>query len=651
MTKQGSIDWQDSIAERAGTTRAAVEAALAKYGIRPQATLPRRRALAVRSVAFEGVKHGKEPTERFEFRWEGLGPGLWALLTDGNSKGKSSVLAVTRAVLQGRFPGSIKPDVWAWIDRVAATFSIDGVEFSVSVTKPVGTTRGRDASATVVRGQGAGRAILYDGPADAGLEGALSDIFLEELGFAKFQAFRADSGNASEHGWPVMSSALFISGPGVAIFGDHTEDGLPIRLIQLFIGLPWISTYTVASTALKRLEAERRKGEDADRRRADHVAGRISALESVLQAHRDELGRLPDRAGMRAQLTALDARLAAAQADVTEARRVAEFRKAAATEARSAHTEARRMLQQARDEQAAGYMFRRLRPVCCPACEARFEVGRFEATGAEVCGLCGTADPPETSPGDTEPSLGAAVSDAKDAMEAAVAASRRAEDALHEAEAARDRVLAELEALQSRLAADDGTERLRHDIAGIEARLDELRISVPLAPAAQEREEADILSAAVEVTKDMFEGLQREVLADVSRSLLRLSADFGVRNLEGMSLLANGQLRIRQGGTDLSFTKLTPGEMVRVRVAAALATLEVAGEKGFGRHPGLLVLDSPGAQEMSADDFSALIGSVASAVGRFRDLQVIVGAVSRPELEARVPPGRRRQVRATAELF
>ncbi|MPR06192.1 hypothetical protein [Microvirga tunisiensis] len=649
MTTQGLTDWQDSIAASAGAPRATVEGTLAKYGIQAQATLPRRRALAIRSVRFEGVKHGNEPTDRFAFEWDGLGPGLWALLTDGNSKGKSSVLAVTRAVLQGRFPGGIKQDVWAWIDRVDATFAIDGVEFAVRLIKPAGTTRARDAHAAVIRGQGA---VLYEGPADEGLERTLSDIFLEELGFAKFQAYRSDTGRASEHGWPAMSSALFISGPGVAIFGDYTEDGLPIRLIQLFVGLPWISTYTAASTALKRLEAEQRKDEDADRRQADHATQRIIALENELQAHREALKRLPDRRGMRAELKALDARLAAAQAEVTDARHDAELRKAAAAEARSVHAETRRQLQQERDEQAAGYVFRRLRPVCCPACEARFEVGRFEAAPAEICGLCGTADLPEEAPRDGEAFLAAAVSDAKDSLDAATAAAFRASESLRDAESARDGVLRELEDVQSRLAYDDGAEQIHRDIAGVEARIDELRKSIrPEIHTSRDQEEVDILEATVKATKHMFERLQQEVLADVSRSLTRLSTDFGVRNLESMNLLANGQLRIRQGGTDLSFTKLTPGEMVRVRVAAALATLEVAGERGYGRHPGLLVLDSPGAQEMSADDFSALIGSVASAVGRFGNLQVIVGAVSRPELEERVPLDRRRQVRDDKELF
>ena len=77
----------------------------------------------------------------------------------------------------------------------------------------------------------------------------MSGLFLEELGFAKFQAFDAQRGEPTEYGWPAMSSAMFIEGPGQAIFGEQTVDALPLRLLQLFIGIPWISTYTAASAA------------------------------------------------------------------------------------------------------------------------------------------------------------------------------------------------------------------------------------------------------------------------------------------------------------------------------------------------------------------------------------------------------------------
>jgi hypothetical protein len=151
-----------------------------------------------------------------------------------------------------------------------------------------------------------------------------------------------------------------------------------------------------------------------------------------------------------------------------------------------------------------------------------------------------------------------------------------------------------------------------------------------------------VLSATEAITKQLISGLQHEVLADLSASMMRYAKEFGVENLAGLTLKGNGVLKIDQGGTSTTFTKLAPGERLRMRIAAALAVIDVARHQGYGRHPGLLVLDSPGAQEMSDDDFGVLLGCVQEAVQKTEGIQILVGAVTRPELERQVPPNRRR---------
>ena len=237
-------------------------------------------------------------------------------------------------------------------------------------------------------------------------------------------------------------------------------------------------------------------------------------------------------------------------------------------------------------------------------------------------------------------------------MSRAEARLKKARETLWAAESERDRLLGESEFLQSLLAKEDRGDALQASIAASEARVDELLKMMPRhTPEASGGGDAAFAAAVADVTKAMFLDLQADILGEVGEALRRLSVEFGVRNIESMSLSGGGHLKVRQGGADLSFTKLTAGEKVRVRVAAALAAIEVAERRGFGRHPGLLVLDSPGAQEMSREDFSALIGSVAQVAQQSPHVQVIVGAVWRPELEERVPVERRRQARGFEELF
>ncbi len=96
-------------------------------------------------------------------------------------------------------------------------------------------------------------------------------------------------------------------------------------------------------------------------------------------------------------------------------------------------------------------------------------------------------------------------------------------------------------------------------------------------------------------------------------------------------------MRIVQGKAPTSFGRLSAGENLRVRIAAALAVIEVARQRMYGRHPGLLVLDSPGAQEMAPADFAALLSRVHEAIQSVGDIQIIVGCPCGPDAPRRCP--------------
>lgn len=48
------------------------------------------------------------------------------------------------------------------------------------------------------------------------------------------------------------------------------------------------------------------------------------------------------------------------------------------------------------------------------------------------------------------------------------------------------------------------------------------------------------------------------------------------------------------------------GERLRVKLAFFLAIMRLSREEGGGRHPGFLIIDQPGSNEMVVADFNAL---------------------------------------------
>lgn len=646
-------DWLGAIAASAGVEPMAAKAALDRHGVEPQPTLPRPRTLGIREITLRGIKEGTTADGSFSFEWKDLGPGLWAVLSDRNLRGKSTILNVLRSAIRGDFPGRIKPDIWRWLAVAEVRFGIDGLLFRTLVEKTPGEEDPRKVRARLSRFQGERWIDLYDGPPGDRLQAQTEAVFMEELSFAKFHAFNATHEIIHPHGWPAMSAALFVSEPGVAIFGDQTVDALPLRLLQLFMGLPWISTYTMAQAAAKQVEAAAIRPRDATAG-LERLKARALQVEADLVEARRKQATYPDRASLRSQLLADDAALVRLTAERAAAQGDSDKKRAEHAAALAVVVTLKQDLQQARDELAAGMVFRRLRPVCCPACEASIGSERYQARDMMTCALCGTE---ETGWEDQEEQdrigdLAANTVDAEAVAARLGAEATAAERRIRHIEAMIGRASASIEKLQSTLD-KPGAEDADRTVAILEARLDELRelIAAEAATSAS-AEDADlaVLKAAEAITKRIFEGRQADILRDLSSAILRYSQEFGIQNLAGMELRAN-ILEVRQGGSTLTFSKLSPGEKLRVRIAAALAMVQVAQVRGYGRHPGLLVLDSPGSQEMTEGDFAALLASVQRTVSEVQGFQIIVGAVARPELGDVVPSQQRRHAEGDSFLF
>lgn len=90
-------DWLNAISEAAGASRSSVEEVLLRHGVRAQSTLPRAKKVSFRSISFEGAKVGSKSDGPFRFTWGDLGPGIWAVMSDKNSRGKSSIMNMLMA--------------------------------------------------------------------------------------------------------------------------------------------------------------------------------------------------------------------------------------------------------------------------------------------------------------------------------------------------------------------------------------------------------------------------------------------------------------------------------------------------------------------------------------------------------------------------
>ena len=663
MTEQPAIssvtaaEWRAQIAEKAKAPPEEVDRILTNHGIEVQSIIPRRRTISLSSIQMIGTKSGvmkdgiEVPGSKFDFQWNDLGPGIWVIASDSNNSGKSSVLNAFKAAIKGKFPGAIKDDIWSWLSELCVEFKLDGVLHRVVVTKASGSKSTNAEGAFHARldrnERGSWNAVNVADDGDA-FENVMSDFFMQELGFEKFQAYQQATDSKNAHGWPAMGSALFITGAAPALFGEVLTDSLALRLLQLFIGLPWVSTYTTLQTNLKQIQAENGRISDASKRARASILAELEELTKQREILQAEKADLPDRVKIRRDQRETDLKLASAMEKRSRLRKQAIDLDEEFAAASSDYDLSRNMARQLEDEFAAGHVFRRLRPTTCPSCDEAVHVGEHDPG---TCPLCGVKERVESD--ETPARIEAIRTDERRAKEA--------RDKLGKERASIQRALEDVEAsisdLESRLTASENalqdsrkSAELDEKVANLAGGIDALTRALPPESQVESSDDARILSVAAKVTEGCFHDLQVLILSHFSGELMRIASLVGVENLQSVDVRAN-RIDIFQGGTATTFGKLNPGERLRFRIAAALAAVETAKWSGAGRHPGLLILNSPAAHEMATDDFVGVLGGLQALLDEQPDVQVIVGALMRPQISRAVPDKRLKYAEGDSKLF
>ena len=121
------------------------------------------------------------------------------------------------------------------------------------------------------------------------------------------------------------------------------------------------------------------------------------------------------------------------------------------------------------------------------------------------------------------------------------------------------------------LGAFDARKLLANEIAVLEGRLEEAGFD----PDSDEvsDDEAVVLKAIVGETETRSKAVRDEFLAEVSISLLHFAQRFGMHSLSKAQLRGNASLILTKGGAETSFSKVTKGERLRLKVATVLALI------------------------------------------------------------------------------
>jgi hypothetical protein len=492
-------------------------------------------------------------------------------------------------------------------------------------------------------------------------ERVMDDVMLDRLGFPRVPSWqrrpKAEQAHDSDGtlgvlGWRTWSSALSITEPSVPVVLGEERHAV-VRLLQMYLGSPW--AVTVAAIAA-------RKGQ---------LSSELGALQRRLSDQQNAAAE--DLTQLRRRLRDIDQALAAQPvpgdlADLDRRIRAAADSGRAAAEAETSFQELSlrygqisRLLEEAEADVAALHeakltrrFWHALKPSCCPRCDTDVGEERWAREREGQCSLCDspldlteTQVPAESRPESGIDTLAQQVAEGQqldlDTLDDLAAAQLQelqlkqqlavVDDEREIARRSRDLARQTWEAAQAHVTEDvqrslTQWRELTVERAVTQARIEERENVRPTANLERQvqdlqRQQA-IVKAAEREAQVRHKADQDDMLQMVSEQVARLGRTLGVRNLEKVTLSGNGHMPVIKGGERTNFGDLEPGEKLRLKISLIVALMRVGEEAGVARHPGLVIIDSLGREELNPKDMIGMLAELVDLTQKVPYLQVVL---------------------------
>ncbi|WP_445219873.1 hypothetical protein ACKWRH_06945 [Bradyrhizobium sp. Pa8] len=347
--KETSGDWVDSIASKSKRTSDDVKKVLERYNIKPRAEIAIPRRLAIRSVLFKGRKSVGAQTP-IDFEWTDLGPGLHAILSGRNLRGKTTLLSIIRWCLTGR--RSLPSEMKEWFATVSLKFTLDERSYEIRLTDAV---------------KSEGKLIRFDEEREIPVrvfasedefEEVMSAFFMSELGLERLTNHTVRDGKSvdQDHDWPWLSTAMTIEPDPGALFGSMPLAAMPLRMMQMFVGMPLVGTRNDLTAVVGRLNHETRQADEMQKRVRTQAEARIAELEKSLEEARKRIQSKPGARELRQAVQAANVRYAACEEQLRRLKIVKTAVDADTSAAKESYDRARREFREFKESRDAGHL-------------------------------------------------------------------------------------------------------------------------------------------------------------------------------------------------------------------------------------------------------------------------------------------------------
>ncbi|MFD7431216.1 hypothetical protein ACFV6Z_29820 [Streptomyces sp. NPDC059818] len=622
---------ESRIAARTGVSEDSVRDVFTTHGLPLVSTPARRRSLRLHRLRVAGERTGSVAPGPFDSQLV-FAEGMTGLVAS-NFRGKTSVLELVTWCLRGT-PRDLQSGVRHWL----SVLDLDVVVSGQPIGFRLNLQDGEIASAVVLASADVEHlaelrevnpaldvvALIRAGSAASFAE-QVQALMLARLDLQPL-VNSLNGTRTQTHGWPAYYGALYLpAGGDKALLGDQTMAGLPGRLLQVFLDLPASAALTRVKTTLDVRVTERKAHAAAAHAAFAERQAQRAGVEEDLALARTRWEELAGASAQEESLTDLAAeavRLSGAVADAQESwNEMAALHRRAGAE----RQQDQKVLNDVAESSTARQLFHGLNPQACPRCDRSIEEARRLRENTEhACAVC---DRPVEGDDETPEEV---IAEAKGRLAASTRAEQAAGEAAEDARRRLEQATGDLAAVQARLRGAQSAARLpelaaaREAVLRLEGALEFLPKPASPASDAGETMTVDVLTSGVRVLEDDSKVAAAYLFGALNEEIGALGRRFGINSLESVEIDRAGRLKVtKDGGVEDWFGRQSAGERLRLRIAVVIALLRVGASHGVSTHPGLLLIDSPKAEEVQDLDAHTLLKELC-AVAADNHLQVVI---------------------------
>ena len=159
-----------------------------------------------------------------------------------------------------------------------------------------------------------------------------------------------------------------------------------------------------------------------------------------------------------------------------------------------------------------------------------------------------------------------------------------------------------------------------------------------------------ILKAAEAIAEIRMKAASAELFKELETEVVSVAKRFGFRALENIAIRGNG-INLTISDITSGYSKQTAGQRLRLRIALVVAMMRMADRSGYGNHPGVLFIDSPGSEELSDDDLVAMMHEIRQVAGETRNVQIFLASARGELLRPVVSPANIKKPAESGAMF